>query len=186
MLTSFLLSLSQNALTIITVIRNVTAPHAKTIANATEVIVEKGTGTETVAGEKETTASVSLTVIGNAQIVVTATGSVNAVVIGKKDARATKRNADGSTRAKMTDVGHSAAKRREVPLAVPAAAVAVNVTAARQIAAHPHLWAQSRSRNASARPAAGTSTLRVTNSTRLCRRNKPVRIASFGKGCRCC
>ena len=171
-------------------IRNVTAPLAKTIANATEVIVGKGTGTETVAGEKETTASVSLTVIGNAQIVVTATGSVtgsvNAAVIGKKDARAMKRNADGSTRAKMTDVGHSAAKRREAPLAVPAAAVAVNATAARQIAAHPHLWARSRSRNASARPAAGTSTHRVTNSTRLCRRNKPVRIASFGMGCSCC
>jgi hypothetical protein len=191
-LTSFLLSLSQNALTIITVIRNVTAPLAKTIANATEVIVGTGKETETVAGEEETITSVSLTVIvGNAQIVVTAKGiaigSVNAVVIVKKDARAKKRNADGSTRAKMTDVGHSAARRREAPLAVPAAAVAVNVTAAaRQIAAHPHLWARSRSRSASARPAAGTSTHRVTNSTRLCRRNKPVRIALFGMGYSCC
>lgn len=146
-LTSFLLSLSQNALTIITVIRNVTAPLAKIIANATEVIAVTGTGKETgtVAGERETTASVSLTVIGNARIAVTAVkgianGNGNAVVIAKKDARATRRNADGSTRAKMTDVGHSApARRKEAPLAVPVAAVVVNVTVAHQIAARPHL-----------------------------------------------
>ena len=128
-------------------IRNVTALLAKIIANATEVIVETGTGKETgtVAGERETTASVSLTVIGNARIAVTAVkgianGNGNAVVIAKKDARATRRNADGSTRAKMTDVGHSApARRKEAPLAVPVAAVVVNVTVAHQIAARPHL-----------------------------------------------
>jgi hypothetical protein len=183
-LTSFLLSLSQNALTIITVIRNVTAPLAKIIVNGTEVIVETETGKETgtVAGETETTASVSLTVIGNAQTAVTAKGSAigsaNAVVIVKKDARATRRNADGSIRAKMTDVGHSAAARKkEAPLAVPVAAVAVNVTVAHQIAALPHLWVRSRFRSASARPAAGTFMRQAMNSIRPCRRNKPVRIA---------
>jgi hypothetical protein len=185
-LTSFLLSLSQSALTIITVIRNVTAPLAKTIATATVVIVGTGTekGTGTVAGETETTATVSLIVIGNAQTEETtiAIGTVNAVVIARKDARrATRRNADGSTRVKMTDAGPTPAKMKEAPLAVPAVAVAVNVTVARQIVAHPHPWARSRSHNASARPAVGMSTPRVMNSTRPCRRNKLVRLALFGR-----
>jgi hypothetical protein len=112
-----------------------------------------------------------------------AIGSVNAVVFAKKDARAMRRNADGSTRAKMTDVGHSApARRKEAPLAVPVAAVAVNVTVAHQTAALPHLWVPSRSRSASARPAAGTFMHQAMNSIRPCRRNKPVRIAL---GCVC-
>ena len=185
MLTSFLLSLSQSALTIITVIRNVTAPLAKTIATATVVIVGTGTekGTGTAAGETETTATVSLTVIGNAQTEETAIaiGIVNAVVIAKKYARrATRRNADGSTRVKMTDAGHTPARMKEAPLAVPAVDVAVSVTVARQIVAHPHPWARFRSRNASARPAVGMSMHRAMNSTRPCRRNKPVRLTLFG------
>jgi hypothetical protein len=187
-LTSFLLPLLQTALTIITVIRTVTALLAKTIATANEVIVGTGKeiGTGTVDGGTETNASVSLTVIGNAQTVVavvTAKGIVvlNAVVTVKKAARATKRNADGSIRAKMTDVGHTAAFRtREAHLAVPAAAAAANATVvARQNAVRPHPWGRSRSRNASARPAVGTSMHRVTNSTRRCRQNKLVRITLF-------
>jgi len=139
-LTSFLLSLLQTALIIITttVTRNVTAPLAKTIV--TTVIVGIGTGTGTVAGETETTVTAILTVIGNAQTAVTATGIVNAVVIATKDGRATRKNADGSFRAKTTDVGHTAvARTRGAPLVVPAAAAAASVTVARKIAAHPHL-----------------------------------------------
>jgi hypothetical protein len=180
-LTSFLLSLSQTVLIITTTVtRNVTAPLAKTIANAT-VIVGKGTGT--VAGETGTTVSGILTVIGNVQTAVTAigiaTGTVNAVVIAKTDARASRKNADGSSRAKMTDVDHSASSRTRGAhlVVVPAAAAAGSVTVARQSAAHPHLWARSRSRNGSARPVAGTSMHQAMSSTRPCRRNKLVRIA---------
>jgi hypothetical protein len=180
-LTSFLLSFSQTALIITnTVTRNVTAPLAKTIATATIV----GTGTGTVAGETETSVNAILTVIGNAQTVVTAigiaTGTVNVVVIAKKDARATRKNADGSTRAKTTVVGHSAARTKGAPLAVPAVAAAASVTVVRQNAAHPHLWARSRCRNGSARPVVGTCMHRAMNSTLPCRRNRPVRIAQFG------
>jgi hypothetical protein len=95
----------------------------------------------------------------------------------KKAARRATKRADGSTRAKTTDVGHTALKTREAHLAVPVAAAAANATVvARQNAARPHPSGRSRSRNASARPAVGTSTHRVTNSTRPCRRNKRVRI----------
>ena len=146
MLTSFLLSLSQTALiTTTTVTRNVTAPPAKTIATAT---VEIGKGTETVAGETETSVNAILIVIGNARTEVTAigiaTGTVNAAAFAKKDARVMKKNADGSTRAKMSDVGHSAARTRGAPLVVvvPAAGAGASVTVARQNGAHPHLWAR--------------------------------------------
>jgi hypothetical protein len=183
-LTSFLLSLSQTALiitTTTTVTQNVTAPLAKTIATATVIVgIGIGKGTETVAGETETTVNAILTVIGNVQTGVTAIGIVNAVVIATKDARATRKNADGSTRAKTSDVGHTVVRTRGAPLVVPAAAAAASVTAvARQIAAHPHLWARSHSRNGSARPVVGTSMHRATNSTLPCKRNKPVRIALF-------
>jgi hypothetical protein len=148
---------------------------------------EKGTGT--VAGETETTVTAILTVIANAQTVVTAigiaTGSVNVVVIVMKDARASRKNAEGSSRAKTTDVGHSAARMRGAPLVVPAAAAAASVTVARQIAAHPHLWARSRSRNGSVRQVVGTSMHLAMSSTLPCRRNKPVRIALFGIRCVC-
>jgi hypothetical protein len=187
-LTSFLLSLSQTALiiTTITVIRNVTAPLAKTIATAT-VIVE--IGIRTVAGETETTVNAILTVIGNAQTVVTAIGiateTVNVVVIVTKDARASRKNVDGSSRAKTTDVDHSVARTRGAPLVVPAAAAAASATVARQIAVHPHLWARSRSRNGSVRPVVGTSMHLAMSSTLPCRRNKPVRITLFGIRCIC-
>ncbi len=124
--------------------RNVTAPLAKTIATAI-VIVEIGgigieTGTGSVAGETEMTATDILT-IENAQTAVTAIGTVSVVVIATMDARASRKNADGSTRAKTTDVGHTAARTREVPLVVLAAAAAANAnaTVAHQIAARPHL-----------------------------------------------
>ena len=182
MLTSFLLSLSQTVLITTTMAtRNVTAPLAKTIATAI-VIVGIGTGTGTVAGETEKSVTAILTVIGNAQTVVTAigiaTGTVNAAVIAKKAARAMRKNADGSSRAKMTDVGHSAANRtRGAPLVVRAAAAAGSVMVARQNAAHPHLWAQSRSRNGSAKPVVGMSMHRAMSSILPCRRNKLVRSA---------
>jgi hypothetical protein len=148
-LTSFLFFLSQSALIIITtttVTRNVTAPLAKTIVTAIVIVeiggtgIGKETGTGSVAGETEMTATDILT-IENAQTVVTAIGSVSAVVIATMDARATRKNADGSSRAKTTDVGHTAARTRAVPLAVLAAAVAANAnaTVAHQIAARPHL-----------------------------------------------
>jgi hypothetical protein len=185
-LTSFLLSLSQTALIITTTVtRNVTAPLAKTIVTATVIV---GIGTGTVAGETETSVNAILTVIGNAQTAVTAigiaTGTVNAVVI-MKDARATRKNADGSSRAKKTDVGHTAARRKGAPLVVPAAAAAASVTAAHQNVAHPHLWARLRCRNGSARPVVGTSMHRAMSSTLPCRRNKPVRIALY-VFIRCC
>jgi hypothetical protein len=184
-LTSFLLSLSQTALitTTTTVTRNVTARLAKTIATAT-VIVGTGKGTGTVAGETETTVTAILTVIGNAQTVVTAIGiateTVNVVVIVTKDARASRKNVDGSSRAKTTDVDHSVARTRGAPLVVPAAAAAASATVARQIAVHPHLWARSRSRNGSVRPVVGTSMHLAMSSTLPCRQSKPVRIALFG------
>lgn len=180
MLTSFLLSLSQTVLiTTTTVTRNVTAPLAKTIATATVIVgIGTGKGTGTVAGETERTVNATRTVIGNAQTAVTATGIVNVVVIAKKDARATRRNADESFRAKTTVDDHSAVNRtRGAPLVVPAAAAAGSVTVARQIAAHPHLWARSRSRNGSAKPVVGTSMHRAMSSTLPCRRNKLVLIA---------
>jgi hypothetical protein len=175
-LTSFLLSLSQTVLIITTTVtRNVTAPLAKTIATATVIV---GIGTGTVAGETERTVNATLTVIGNAQTVVTATGIVNVVVIAKKDARATRKNADESFRAKTTVDDHSAANRtRGAPLVVPAAAAAGSVMVVRQIAAHPHLWARSHSRNGSAKPVVGTSMHRAMSSTLPCRRNKLVLIA---------
>jgi hypothetical protein len=186
-LISFLLSLSQTALiTTTTVTRNVIAPLAKTIATATVIV---GIGTGTVAGERETTVTAILTVIGNAQTAVTAigitTGTVNVVVIATKDARALRKNADGSSRAKTTDVGHLAARTRGAPLMVAAAAAAASVTVARQSAAHPHPWARSRSRNESARPVVGMSMHLAMSSTLPCRRNKPVRIALFGIKCVC-
>jgi len=178
-LTSFLLSLLQTALTIIMVTRNVTAPLVKTIAG-----IGIGTGTGTVAGETETTVTVIRTVI-NAQTAVTEKRivigiTVNAVVIAMKGAHATRKNADGSTRAKTTDVGHTAARTRGAPLVVAVAAAAASVMVALQSAAPPHLWARSCSHNGSARLAVGTSMHQVMNSTLPCRRNKPVRIALFG------
>jgi hypothetical protein len=184
-LTSFLLSLSQTVLIITTTVtRNVTAPLAKTIANATVIVgIGTGKGTGTVAGETETTVNAILTVIGNAQTAVTATGIVNAVVIAMKDARATRKNADGSSRAKTTDVGHTAAvaavaaRTRGAPLVVPAGAGAASVTVvARQNAGHPHLWARSYCRNGSARRVVGTSMHRAMSNTLRCRRNKRVRM----------
>lgn len=128
--------------------RNVIAPLAKTIATANEVIVGTGIGIEkeTVAGERERTASATLTATGNAQIGVTAkgtvigiaTGNANEAAIAKKDARALKKNADETSRAKTTDVAHTAATMREAPLAVPAAAEAANVMVVLQNAAHQH------------------------------------------------
>lgn len=177
MLTSFLLSLLQSVLIITTtaVTPNVIAPLAKTIATATVIV---GIGTGTVAGETEKTVTAILTVSGNAQTVVTATGTVNAVVTAKKDARATKKNADGSFREKTTDDGRSVSSRtRGVPLVVLAAAAAGSETVARQIAAHPHLWARSHSRNGSAKPVAGTSMHRAMSSTLPCKRNKLVPMA---------
>jgi len=119
--------------------RNVIAPLAKTIATANEVIVgretEIGIGKETgtVAGERERTASATLIATGNAQSGLTVIG--NAVAIAKKDAHAMKKNADETSRAKTTDVAHTAATMREVPLAVPAAAEAANVMVVLQNAA---------------------------------------------------
>ena len=144
MLTSFLLFLLQNVLITITATRNVIAPLAKTIATANEAIVGTGIGKETVAGERERTASATLTATGNAQIGVTAkgtvigiaTGNANEAAIAKRDARALKKNADGTTRAKTTDVAHTAATMRAALLAVPAAAEAANVMVALQNAAH--------------------------------------------------
>lgn len=144
MLTSFLLSLLQNVLIII--MATLIAPLAKTIATANEVIVgtENETGIEreigTVAGERERTASATLTATGNAQTGVTAKGTVignaNVAAIAKRDARALKKNADETSRAKTTDVAHTAATMREAPLAVPAVAEAVNVMVVLQNAAH--------------------------------------------------
>jgi hypothetical protein len=143
-LTSFLLSLLQNVLIII--MATLIAPLAKTIATANEVIVgtENETGIEreigTVAGERERTASATLTATGNAQTGVTAKGTVignaNVAAIAKRDARALKKNADETSRAKTTDVAHTAATMREAPLAVPAVAEAVNVMVVLQNAAH--------------------------------------------------
>ena len=127
-----------------------TAPLAKTIATANEVIVgtgkETGIGREigTVAGERERTASATLTATGNAQTGVTAkgivignvTGNANVAAFAKRDARALKKNADETSHAKTTDVAHTAAMTREVPLAVPAAAEAANVMVVPQNAAH--------------------------------------------------
>lgn len=148
MLTSFLLSLLQNVPIIITA--TLIAPLAKTIVTANEVIV--GTGNEIgigreigiVAGERERTASATLTANGNAQTGVTAKGTVIGNAIGnanvaatvKRDARALKKNADETFRAKTTDAAHTAATMREVPLAVPAAAEAANVMVVLQNAAH--------------------------------------------------
>jgi hypothetical protein len=184
-LTPFLLSHLQTALTAITMTRNVIAPPAKTIATANEVIVGIGIGTERgigigigiVGGEKERSAAAILTTTGSAQTAATVTGTVTVVAIVRKDAPATRKNAGETSRAKMTDAAHSAPKTREAPLAEPAAAAAANVTVARQSAAHQHLWAPSRCRSANARRAAGTFTRQGTSSTRLCRRNKLVRIA---------
>jgi type IV secretory pathway TrbL component len=145
-LTSFLLSLLQNVLIII--MATLIAPLAKTIATANEVIVgtgkETGIGREigTVAGERERTASATLTATGNAQTGVTAKGTVignaNVAAIAKRDARALKKNADETSRAKTTDVAHTAAAAtmREAPLAVLAVAEAVNVMVVLQNAAH--------------------------------------------------
>jgi len=186
-LTSFLLSLLQTVLTT-TVTRNVIAPLAKTIATANEVIV--GIGIGTVAGENERTVTATLTATGNAPIAATAKGTAigtateiaNAAAIAKKDALATRKNADEIFRAKTTDAGHTlAAMKREAPHAVPAAAAAASVTAAHQIAARQHPWEPSRSHSANARPVAGTSMHQVTISTRLCRRSKPVRITFRSK-----
>jgi len=163
--------------------RNVIAPLAKTIATANEVIVGTGIGIEkeTVAGERERTASATLTATGNAQIGVTAkgiaTGNANEAAIAKRDARALKKNADETTRAKTTDVAHTAATMREAPLAVLAAAEVANVMVVLQNAAHRRPSVPSCSRSASARPAVGTFMHRATSSIRLCRRSKPVRTA---------
>ena len=151
MLTSFLLSLLQNVLITIMATRNVIAPLAKTIATANEVIVGTGIGigkeTGTVAGERERTASATLTATGNAQTGVTAkgtvigiaTGNANAAAFAKRVARAMKKNADEISRAKTTDVAHQAATMREVPLVVPVAAEAANVMVVLQNAAHQRL-----------------------------------------------
>jgi hypothetical protein len=186
-LTPFLLSHLQTALTAITMTRNAIAPPAKTIATANEVIVGIGIGTERgigigiVGGEKERSAAATLTTTGSAQTAATATGTVTGTVtvvaIARKDAPATRKNAGETSRAKMIDAAHSAAKTREALLAEPAAAAAANVTVARQSAAHQHLWAPSRCRSANARRAAGTFTRQATSNTRPCRRNKRVRIA---------
>ena len=135
-------------------------------------------------------ATATLTATGSAQTAVivkeTATGivigTVNAAAIAKKAAHATRKNAGETTRARMIDAAHTAATMREV---VPAVAAAANVPVARQIAAHPRLWAPSCSHSANARPAAGMSMRRVMSSTRLCRRSKPVRIALIGIQCVC-
>jgi hypothetical protein len=179
-LTSFLLPLLQTApiITTITVTRNVIAPLARTIATANEVIVGIGTEKGTVAGEKETTASDTPTENGNAQTAA-ATGTANVAAIVKKDARATRKNADETTRAKTSDAAHTAARKREAPRAAAASAVAgaVNVMAVHKTADRLHLLALSRSRSVSARPAVGTFMHRAMSNTRLCKRSKQVRIA---------
>lgn len=106
MLTSFLLPILQNALTITTVNLSVTALLARTIVTANEVIVETvtGIGTGTVVGEKEMTVNDTLPTV-NARTVANATGNaignnatgiVSVAAIVKKDARGTMRNVDES------------------------------------------------------------------------------------------
>ena len=187
MLTSFLLSHLQTAHTAITTTLNVTAPPAKTTATANEVIVgtgtERGTGTGTgketgivgVGGEKERTATATLTATAIVQTAAAAAATATVAVTAKKDAPATRKNAGENSHVKTTDAAHSAAMTKEVPLAAPAAAVAANATVAHQNAARQHRWAPSRCRSASARPVAGTFMRQVMSSTRLCKRNKPVR-----------
>ena len=105
-LTSFLLPILQNALTITTVNLSVTALLARTIVTVNEAIVETvtGIGTGTVVGEKEMTVNDTLPTV-NARTVANATGNaignnatgiVSVAAIVKKDARATMRNVDES------------------------------------------------------------------------------------------
>jgi len=139
-----------------------------------ETETEKGT----VAGEKETTASDTPTETGTAaKGTRIATGTANVAAIAKKDARATRKNADGTSRAKTSDAARTAARKKEAPrAAAPAVAGAVNVMAVHKIADRLHLLAPSRFHSESARPAAGTFMHRAMSNTRLCKRSKPVRI----------
>jgi hypothetical protein len=184
-LTSFLLPILQNALTITTVNPSVTALLARTIASANGAIVETGTGT--VAGEKETSvngtpptanaqtaANATGNVIGNA-----ATGIVSvAAIVRKEDARASTRNVDESHARTIVDAPMGT--KRAAPLAVdPAEAVVASVTGGRPNAARPPPWAPSRSISANARQVAGTSMHPVMSSTRPCRRSKLVHNTFF-------
>jgi hypothetical protein len=156
--------------------QSATALLVRTIATVNEVIAGTGTGKETgiAEGETATTATVTPTAV-TAKGIAIATGTVNVAAIGRKDARATRKNADES-RVKTTADDLTATKRA-APRAVRAAAAVVSVTEVRQIAARPHQWAPSRSHSANVRQAVGTSMLRATSNIRLCRRNKPVRTA---------
>ena len=143
MLTSFLLSILQTALTTTTVTPSVTALLARTIVTVNEAIVETGTGTETVAGEEEMTVKgtpptanvrTAATATGNAIGNATVSASVAAIV--RKDARVTRRNVDESHARKI--VGAPMVTKRAAPrAAVLAEAAAANVTGGRPIAARP-------------------------------------------------
>jgi hypothetical protein len=167
--------------------RSATALLVKTIATANEVIVGKETetgkeiGTGIAEGEIARTATATPTgATAKGTVIAIATGTVNVLATGRKDARAMRKNA-GESRVKTT-AGVHRATRRAAPRAVRAAVAVASVMAVRLIVALPHPWVPSCSRSASARQAVGTSMLRATSSTRLCRQSKPVRTALARNG----
>jgi hypothetical protein len=180
-LISFLLLILQTALTTIPVNQSATALLVRTIATVKEAIAgtETEIGTEIVEGEIETSAIVIPTV---ATAKGTATGTVNVAAIGRKAARAMRKNADESRVKTTAGVPKARATKRAAPRAVRVVAAVVSATAVLLIAARPRPWAPSCSHSANVRQAVGMSMLRGTSSTRLCRRNKLVRIVLVGRG----